>query len=276
MTKDGADLHVERWRDHWVLDKGFDDDVEAMTVRIGTIQKWFKTTTKDAVATVGLQDFEYDTLHALMIRDTPGRASPGELAQEMGVSNAGVTGRLDEHGEEGLAQADARAPPTGAGSRSRRPARGSDSGARPWPCAAPPSTTSARPSPSEELATLNELLKKMTLYIEAREVRCFGVARCGPLAGLAPPPSWRAKRALRAERARPAIGSGGRGDCEAPRSGASVAVDPGRAREGRHTEGPRTVRSGALLRTLGGSVDHSGLEPSTVPLRTFLLLASYW
>ena len=27
MTKDGADLHVERWRDHWVLDKGFDDAV---------------------------------------------------------------------------------------------------------------------------------------------------------------------------------------------------------------------------------------------------------
>ena len=53
VTKDGADLHVERWRDHWVLDKGFDDDVEAMTVRIGTIQKWFKTTSKDAVATVG-------------------------------------------------------------------------------------------------------------------------------------------------------------------------------------------------------------------------------
>ena len=50
MTKDGADLHVERWRDHWVLDKGFDDDIEAMTVRIGTIQKWFKTTSKEAVA----------------------------------------------------------------------------------------------------------------------------------------------------------------------------------------------------------------------------------
>ena len=48
-----------------------------MTVRIGTIQKWFRTTSKAAVATVGLQDFEYETLHALMIRDTPGRASPG-------------------------------------------------------------------------------------------------------------------------------------------------------------------------------------------------------
>ena len=101
VTKDGADLHVERWRDHWVLDKGFDDDIEAMTVRIGTIQRWFKTTSKEAVAQVGLQDFEYETLHALMIRDTPGRASPGELAQEMGVSNAGVTGRLDSMEKKG-------------------------------------------------------------------------------------------------------------------------------------------------------------------------------
>ncbi len=102
MTKDEADLHVERWRDHWVLDQEFDDDVEAMTVRIGEHpasgsgpprrRPWPRS---------GLQDFEYETLHALMIRDTPGHASPGELAQEMGVSNAGVTGRLDSMEKKG-------------------------------------------------------------------------------------------------------------------------------------------------------------------------------
>ena len=53
------------------------------------------------MAQVGLQDFEYETLHALMIRDTPGRASPGELAQEMGVSNAGVSGRLESMEKKG-------------------------------------------------------------------------------------------------------------------------------------------------------------------------------
>ena len=95
MEKDGADLHVERWRDHWVLDEEFDDDVEAMTVRLNEIVGWFKSTTKTALAEVGLQDFEYNTLHALMIRETPGMASPGELAQTLGVSNAGMTGRLD-------------------------------------------------------------------------------------------------------------------------------------------------------------------------------------
>jgi DNA-binding MarR family transcriptional regulator len=48
-----------------------------------------------AVAQVGLQEFEYDTLHQLMIRDTPGHASPSALAQDLGMSGAGMTGRLD-------------------------------------------------------------------------------------------------------------------------------------------------------------------------------------
>ena len=168
MTKDGADLHVERWRDHWVLDKGFDDDVEAMTVRIGAIQKWFKTTSKDAVATVGLQDFEYETLHALMIRDTPGRASPGELAQEMGVSNAGVTGRLESMEKKGWLK---RMP--GAADRRRVEVEATREGLRLWREAmdlrgsAEHDVSTALTK--QELVTLNQLLKKMTLYIEARK-----------------------------------------------------------------------------------------------------------
>ena len=94
QRQDWADLHVERWRDHW-LDVAFDDEVEAITVRLGRIRRHLQETTQDALAEVGLQDFEYDTLHALMIRDTPGRASPTELAQDLGISNAGMTGRLD-------------------------------------------------------------------------------------------------------------------------------------------------------------------------------------
>ena len=93
--KDAADLHVERWRGHWVLEQEFDDDVEAMTVRLANIIRYFRTTTKVALAEVGLQDFEYETLHHLMIRDTPGQASPSLLADDLGISNAGMTGRLD-------------------------------------------------------------------------------------------------------------------------------------------------------------------------------------
>ena len=91
---DWADRHVARWRDHWI-DVAFDDEVEAITVRISRIVRYFRRTKQEAVAEAGLQESEYDTLHQLMIRDTPGRASPSDLAADLGISNAGMTGRLD-------------------------------------------------------------------------------------------------------------------------------------------------------------------------------------
>jgi DNA-binding MarR family transcriptional regulator len=173
VTKDAADLHVERWRDHWVLDQGFDDDVEAMTVRIATIQKRFRVATKEAAARVGLQDFEYETLHALMIRDTPGSASPGELAQEMDVSNAGVTGRLDGLEKKGLIK---RMP--SAGDRRRVEVEATREGLRLWREA-----MQLRGSVEDDLATaltrqelrsLNRLLKKMTLQLEVGRASAEG------------------------------------------------------------------------------------------------------
>lgn len=101
--QDWADRHVERWRDHWV-DVHFDDEVEAITVRILRLRKHLAGAKRQAVAEVGLQDFEYDTLHALMIRDTPGRASPSALAEDLGISNAGMTGRLDSLERSGWVQ----------------------------------------------------------------------------------------------------------------------------------------------------------------------------
>lgn len=91
---DWADRHVARWRDHWI-DVGFDDEVEAITVRIGRIVRYFRRTKQEAVAEAGLQESEYDTLHQLMIRDTPGHANPSDLAADLEISNAGMTGRLD-------------------------------------------------------------------------------------------------------------------------------------------------------------------------------------
>jgi len=91
---DWADRHVARWRDHWI-DVSFEDDVEAIVVRIGRLTKHFRAVKQEALAEVGLQDFEYDTLHLLMIRDTPGQASPSALAADLEISNAGMTGRLD-------------------------------------------------------------------------------------------------------------------------------------------------------------------------------------
>jgi DNA-binding MarR family transcriptional regulator len=91
---DWTDRHVARWRSHWV-DIHFDDEVEALVTRIGRLQRFLKSTVQTAVAEVGIQDFEYETLHSLMIRDTPGTASPTDLAEDLGVSGAGMTGRLD-------------------------------------------------------------------------------------------------------------------------------------------------------------------------------------
>jgi DNA-binding MarR family transcriptional regulator len=92
--EDWADRHVARWRDHWI-DIPFEDDVEAIVVRMGRLMEHFRASTRKALVEVGLQDFEYMTLHALMIRDTPGHASPSALAADLGISGAGMTGRLD-------------------------------------------------------------------------------------------------------------------------------------------------------------------------------------
>ncbi|MYS82545.1 MarR family transcriptional regulator [Streptomyces sp. SID5474] len=53
------------------------------------------------LAEVGLQAFEFDTLHRLASRGEPYRATPSELAAELMVSPAGITGRLDTLEEAG-------------------------------------------------------------------------------------------------------------------------------------------------------------------------------
>ena len=97
---DWADRHVARWQDHWSGIQ-FDEDVEAITVRLGRIVRYLERTTKASIAEVGLQEFEYRTLHVLMIRDTPGHASPSELAKDVDISPAGMSGRLDSMEEAG-------------------------------------------------------------------------------------------------------------------------------------------------------------------------------
>ena len=167
MPKDAADLHVERWRDHW-LDIGFDDEVEAFTVRIIALNRYLRETKRVAAEELGLQDFEYDTLHALMIRDTPGRASPGALAQDLRVSNAGMTGRLDALEKRGWITRRA-----GAEDRRRVEIEVTDEGARVWHQAMDLRGSAeddlAAVLSRRELVTLNGLLKKLTLHVEADE-----------------------------------------------------------------------------------------------------------
>jgi DNA-binding MarR family transcriptional regulator len=163
--EDWADRHVARWRDHWI-DVTFDDDVEAIVVRMSRLRDHFGVATKEALAEVGLQDFEYKTLHHLMIRDTPGHASPSALAADLGISGAGMTGRLDALEKAGWIRR--RADPD---DRRRvgveiTPA-GTDIWRRAMHLRGKAEDEVVHALSQRERATLARLLKKMTLIVEA-------------------------------------------------------------------------------------------------------------
>jgi DNA-binding MarR family transcriptional regulator len=162
--EDWADRHVARWRDHWI-DVSFEDDVEAIVVRIDRLKRYFKLTKHHALAEVGLQDFEYETLHQLMIRDTPGQASPSALAADLGISNAGMTGRLDALEKAGWIQRSA-----DADDRRRVAIEITRSGAAIWRRAMElrgrAEDEVVHALDVDERAALAALLKKMTLVTE--------------------------------------------------------------------------------------------------------------
>ena len=143
----------------------FDDDVEAIVVRIERLKRYFRLTTQQALTEVGLQDYEYETLHQLMIRDTPGLASPSALAADLGISNAGMTGRLDSLEKAGWIQ---RRPD--ADDRRRVGIEITKSGAAIWRRAMDlrgrAEDEVVHALGPDERATLAALLKKMTLATE--------------------------------------------------------------------------------------------------------------
>ena len=167
MAEDWTDRHVARWKDHW-LDLAFDEVVEGVFVRINRIDRYLRGAKQRAVARVGLTDVEYNTLHLLMIRDTPGAASPTELAAELGVSGAGMTGRLDGLERSGWIR---RIPSVD--DRRRVIVEVTKAGMEIWRRAmdirGEAEDDLAGALTERELATLNRLLKKVTLRAEERE-----------------------------------------------------------------------------------------------------------
>ncbi|WP_307827965.1 MarR family transcriptional regulator [Nocardioides sp. SYSU D00038] len=167
QPEDFADRHVARWRDHWI-DIPFEDDVEAMVVRINQVHRYLKANTQKALAELGLQDSEYDTLHHLMIRDTPGRAAPTELARVLGVTGAGMTSRLDALERRGWVQ---RTPAVD--DRRRVDIEVTKAGVEIWRRAMRRRGDSedelATALSAAELRSVNKLLKKLTLRIEAQQ-----------------------------------------------------------------------------------------------------------
>ncbi|GAA2375309.1 MarR family winged helix-turn-helix transcriptional regulator [Dactylosporangium salmoneum] len=96
--EDSVDQHLARWRDK----APFDERVEAIITRIQLLTKHVGHAKDQALAEVGLQEFEFETLHRLAARGRTARATPSELATELMVSPAGMTGRLDTLERAGL------------------------------------------------------------------------------------------------------------------------------------------------------------------------------
>lgn len=164
MADDWADRHVARWRDHWI-GLEFDEDVEAIVVRMGRLMKHFRAMTAAALAEVGLQDHEYETLHLLMIRDTPGHAAPSALAADLGISNAGMSGRLESMERAGWVQRTA-----SVDDRRRVDIEVTKAGAAIWRQAMDLRGSEEQRVvgvlPARERAQLAALLKKLTLVVE--------------------------------------------------------------------------------------------------------------
>ncbi|MFI1014453.1 MarR family winged helix-turn-helix transcriptional regulator [Streptomyces sp. NPDC020965] len=97
-VEDSVDRHIARWR----RKAPFDERVEGIITRIQLLTKHTKQAKDRSLAEIGLQDFAFDTLHRLASRGEPWRATPSELAAELLVSPAGITGRIDTLEQAGL------------------------------------------------------------------------------------------------------------------------------------------------------------------------------
>jgi DNA-binding MarR family transcriptional regulator len=72
-----------------------DRHVEGAVTRMQYLVSHLKRIRRASLAEHGLQDFEYETLHALGGRGEPYQAGPPDLAVETKASPAAMTGRLD-------------------------------------------------------------------------------------------------------------------------------------------------------------------------------------
>ena len=95
-AEDSVDRHLGRWRGK----APYDERVEAVVTRMQFLVKHLRQTKETALAQVGMQDFEFETLHRLVAGS--GSATPSELATELMLSPAGMTGRLDTLEKSGL------------------------------------------------------------------------------------------------------------------------------------------------------------------------------
>ncbi|MFF2845086.1 MarR family winged helix-turn-helix transcriptional regulator [Streptomyces sp. NPDC058001] len=102
--RDSVDDHVARWLP--VL-PGLDPDIEGAVTRMQKITVRLRRFRERSLADFDLERHEFDTLHKLMARG--GKAAPSDLAADLDLAPASVTGRLDALERRGFVR---RAPST--------------------------------------------------------------------------------------------------------------------------------------------------------------------
>ncbi|MBY8880459.1 MarR family winged helix-turn-helix transcriptional regulator [Actinacidiphila acidipaludis] len=89
-ARDWTDGHVERWLP--VL-PGLDPDIEGAATRVKVLTDHLRKVRERSLADFDLHKHEFDTLHTLAGRG--GRAAPSELAADLQMAPASITGRVD-------------------------------------------------------------------------------------------------------------------------------------------------------------------------------------
>jgi DNA-binding MarR family transcriptional regulator len=87
---DWTDAHVDRWLP--VL-PALDPDIEGAVTRMKLVTSHLRRVREQSLVDFDLQRHEFDTLHALAGRG--GNAAPSDLAADLDLAPASVTGRLD-------------------------------------------------------------------------------------------------------------------------------------------------------------------------------------
>jgi DNA-binding MarR family transcriptional regulator len=90
--RDSVDEHVRRWQAEL---PDLDPQVEGAVTRMQKLVRHWRQARQATYAALGIQAYEFDTLHALVAQGAPYRAGPSQLAAQLMMSPAAMTGRLD-------------------------------------------------------------------------------------------------------------------------------------------------------------------------------------
>jgi DNA-binding MarR family transcriptional regulator len=97
-VKDTVDALIEQWS---AALGDIDPRAEGIVTRMQLIVRHLSSRKAESVEALGMQMWECATLYALRRRGKPYAAGPTELANELGVTGAAMTNRVDAMGRRG-------------------------------------------------------------------------------------------------------------------------------------------------------------------------------